>query len=105
MSTRMDKTIRTLDALGGVPELGVVLRAIREGEEVSQAVFAKRLKMSVSHLSDLERGVKGVSVERAARFAKVLGYPVSQFVEMAIRQQLADAGFKRAKVTIDLAAA
>jgi putative transcriptional regulator len=34
------------------------IRALRESANMSQAVFAQRLHMSVSYLSDLERGVK-----------------------------------------------
>jgi transcriptional regulator with XRE-family HTH domain len=104
MNTKTAATLRTLRAIGGPPALGTVLRGIRESEGLSQSEFAKRMKVRPSHISDLERGTKGISVERAAKFAKILGYPVAQFVEMAVRQQLVEAGFKKAIVTITLAA-
>ncbi len=43
-------------------------------EEMSQVEFAKQLGISRSHLCDIEKGRKSVSVARAARFAKILGY-------------------------------
>jgi hypothetical protein len=43
-----------------------------------------------------------VSAERAAKFAKALGYPVSSFVTAALEDQLRKAGLKM-RVTIDVA--
>jgi transcriptional regulator with XRE-family HTH domain len=39
-----------------------------------QPELAKKLGISKSHLNDIEKGRKAVSPERAARFAKILGY-------------------------------
>jgi transcriptional regulator with XRE-family HTH domain len=72
---------------------GELLRAIRVGEEETQAVFASRLRIPKQHLSDIENGRRGVSVERAAAWAKTLGYHAGQFVELAVQAQLQAAGF------------
>lgn len=80
--------------------LGGFLRAIREGEEKSLAEFATLLEVSKAHLSDVERGTRAVSVERAAAWAKRLGYHEAQMVELALQAQLDAIGLKlRVKVS------
>ena len=84
--------VRFLEALAGGPlTLGGLLQAIREGEEASQADFARQLGISRSHLCDIERGRKAVSVERAVRFARTLGYSESQFVRLALQAMVEEA--------------
>ncbi len=79
---------------GGPVTLGRLLEAIRMGEGMTQAAFAKRLKISRSHLNDIEKGNKAVSPERAARFAKILGHSEERFVELALQALVDDAGLK-----------
>jgi hypothetical protein len=45
-------------------------------------------------MSDIEKGRRFVSVERAAKFARILEYPVSAFVASALEDHLRDAGLK-----------
>jgi len=78
-------------ASGGPLTLGGLLRAIREGEEWSLAEMAERLGVSRGYVSNLEHG-KPVSPESAARYAKILGYGQSQFVRLALQDQLRRAG-------------
>jgi transcriptional regulator with XRE-family HTH domain len=68
--------------------------SIREGEEMTQADFAKKLHLSRSHLCDIEKGRKSVGPARAARFAKILGYPEESFVALALQAQVEEAGLK-----------
>ena len=70
---------------------------------MSQSDFAKLLRISRANLCDIEKNRKGVSPERAAKFAKILGYSVNILVEMAIEEQLEGMGFKF-KVTLRPAA-
>ena len=79
------------DLVGGPLTLGGFLQAIREGEEASQTEFARQLGISRSHLCDIERGRKAVSVDRAARFARTLGYSESQFVRLALQAMVEEA--------------
>lgn len=72
----------------------MTVRAIRDGEEISLDQFARKLGVSRSHLCDIEKGRKGVSPERAARWAELLGYPATQFVRLAIQADLDAAGLK-----------
>jgi transcriptional regulator with XRE-family HTH domain len=77
-----------LEKLSGPLTLGRVIRATREGEEMSQQDFAAKLGLSKSHLCDIEKGRKVVSPERAAHFAQALGYPVRLYVQLALQDQL-----------------
>ena len=74
--------------------IGRLLESIRTSDDFSQASFATTLKISRSHLNDIEKGNKRVSIERAARFAKALGFPPISFVELTIQSELDDAGLK-----------
>jgi transcriptional regulator with XRE-family HTH domain len=77
---------------GGPLTLGRALRAIRTTEEISLTRFAKRIGVSVQHLSDVEKDRRGVSAERAAKWAKRLGHPPPVFVQLALQQQIDAAG-------------
>ncbi len=74
-----------LEKKSGPLTLGSLLSFIREGEETSQ---------SRSHLYDIEHGRKSLSVERAARFAKILGYSETQFVRLALQALVDEAGLR-----------
>ena len=103
MSTKKSSTRKFLERMTGGPvTLSKLIEAIRLGEEVSQAEFAKRLKISRSHLNDIEKGNKAVSPERAARFAHALGHSEERFVELALQSLVDQAGLKL-KVAVDVA--
>lgn len=78
--------------MGGPLSLGGALSAIRETENESLAVFSARLEVSRTHLSDIEHGRRSVSPERAARFAAALGQSQTQFVRLALQDQIRNAG-------------
>lgn len=80
------------DVTGGPLTLGDLLLSIRLAEGMSQADFARTLKISRSHLCDLEKGRKTLSPQRAARFARALGYSETQFVRLALQAMVAEAG-------------
>ena len=44
------------DLMGGRITIGVLIEAIRRGEEASQSEFAAQLGVSKSHLCDIEKG-------------------------------------------------
>lgn len=92
-----------LEELSGGPlTLAKLLRSIREGEALTQAAFAETLGISKQHLSHIENGRKSVSPERAARWASLLGYAESQFLRLALQDELQRAGL-RYTVTVDAA--
>jgi transcriptional regulator with XRE-family HTH domain len=82
-----------LDDLIGEPmTFASTLRAIRETDNLTQAGVAKMLKMTRAHICDIEKGRKLVSPERAAKFARALGYSPAQFVRLALQDQVRAAG-------------
>lgn len=93
MRTSKSAAMKYLDRLIGQPmTLGGLLAAIRETEQLTQAGLAQRLRVSKSHLCDIEKGRKTVSPERAARFARELGFSEEQFVRLALQQLVEIAG-------------
>ncbi len=96
MTTKKKSTaIKFLDkVIGSEMTFGKNLEAIRLADDSTQAEFAKKLKISQAHLSQLEKGVKAVSPERAKAFAKILGYSEVTFVELSIQDQLLRSGIK-----------
>jgi antitoxin HigA-1 len=103
MSTKKSEALRFLEKLTGGPvTLGKFLEAVRRGEEMTQPAFAKKLGISKSHLNDIEKGRKAVSPDRAARFAKVLGYSQPRLVKLAL-QDLVDRGGLKLQVDVKAA--
>ena len=94
MTTRRKRntTRKRLEALAGGPlTLGMLIKAIREGEEWSLADMAKNLKVTRGYVSNIEKG-KPVSPESAARYARALRYSEEQFVRLALQDQIERAG-------------
>lgn len=90
---KKSKSMQFLEKVTGRPlTLGSLLESIRLADEISQITFAKKLRISPSHLCDIEKHRKVVSPERAAKFAKVLGYSPEQFVRLALQEMLDQAG-------------
>ncbi|HEV3192523.1 MAG TPA: helix-turn-helix transcriptional regulator [Polyangiaceae bacterium] len=103
MSTKKSDAVRFLEKrTGGPVTVSGFLRAVRAGEGMSQPEFAKKLGISKSHLNDIEKGRKAVSPDRAARFARVLGYSEARLVKLAL-QDLVDRG--GLKLHVDVKAA
>ncbi|MBC7754271.1 MAG: helix-turn-helix transcriptional regulator [Moraxellaceae bacterium] len=80
-----------------------LIESIRLGDDITQSAFAKKLKISKSHLCDIEKGRKFLSVSRAADFAKLLGFSEEQFVRLALQDEISRSGLKF-KVKLDRAA-
>lgn len=86
-----------LNELLGPLTIAAVIRATREGEEISQKDFAAKLEISKQHLCDIEAGRKPVSPGRAYGWAKKLGYVPETWVQLAIQDQLDREGGHRPK--------
>lgn len=92
---KKSEALKLLESVSGGPvTLGRLIEAIRLGEALTQPALAKRLGISKSHLNDIEKGRKLVSPERAARFARALGYSEKRFVRLALQAQLDQSGLK-----------
>jgi transcriptional regulator with XRE-family HTH domain len=92
---KKSQAMKLLEKLADGPlTLGRAIESVRKCEGLSQDDCAKKLGISKSHLCDVEKGRKIVSPERAARWARVLGYPESVLVRLAIQGELDAAGLK-----------
>jgi transcriptional regulator with XRE-family HTH domain len=80
--------------MGGPLYFGDHLAAIRKGEEMTLGSFAKLLGVSRQHLCDIEKGRRKVSPERAAKWARVLGYSETTMVQLALQHMVKEAGLK-----------
>jgi antitoxin HigA-1 len=88
-------TMKYLEKLRGGPlTFGALIHSIRETDEHTLEDLAKRLGVSRSHLCDIEKGRRVVSADRAARWARTLGYPEALFVKLAMQAELDAAGIK-----------
>lgn len=100
---RTSAAVKYLEKLRGGPlKFGALLRSVRETDEHTLEELAKRFGVSRAHLCDIEKGRRGVSAERAARWARILGYPQALFVKLALQAELDAAGIK---LKIDVKAA
>lgn len=93
MSTRDKKTEKSLRSLqkihGKKLTLGRLLWAIRVGDEINQIEFGRLLgDISKQQVCDIEHGRKLVSPRLAAKYAKLLGYPEQQFIELSLQDML-----------------
>ncbi len=78
--------------IGGPLTIAKLLAAIREGEEMSQTEFAKKLGISRANLCDIEKGRRFVSEETAEKFAEILGESKEQFIRIAIQDRFERVG-------------
>jgi len=91
------------DLCGGPLTLGSWIETIRVTDEYTFESMARLLGVSRGHLCDIEKGRKGLSPERAAKWAKLLGYSEAQFVALSLQASLDAAGLKYS-VKLDAAA-
>jgi transcriptional regulator with XRE-family HTH domain len=102
VSEQSENAVAYFERTTGPLTLGRLLRSIRMGEKLSLRAFSSRLGVSIANLSDIEHGRRGVSAERAEKWARQLGYPAWQFVQLALQAELDAAGIKM-KVRVNAA--
>ena len=71
-----------------------MIESIRLADEVTQVEFARKMEISRAHLCDIQKGRRALRPERAAKFAKELGYSVNQFVAVAVEDELRKVGLQ-----------
>jgi transcriptional regulator with XRE-family HTH domain len=72
----------------------MLIKSIRTRDGLTQKALARKLDVSVSHISDIENSRKFVSVERAAYFAKKLGDSEKFFVMVALQDLVTNSGLE-----------
>lgn len=94
MNTKKWYGIADLEKRLGPFTMAMLLRSFRQSEEISQVDFAKKLKISKANLCDIEKGRKLVSLERAAKFARLLKDSEMLYVLVALEDQILAAHLK-----------
>jgi transcriptional regulator with XRE-family HTH domain len=88
MNTKKWFGITDLENKYGPMTLGLFIRSFREADHLSQAVYAKKLKISRANLCDIEKGRKMVSPDRAAKLARQLKLPEAVLIQLSMQDQL-----------------
>jgi len=96
MNTKKKKAYRVKDMEEkyGALTIARFLRSWRMSEELSQAEFAKKIGISGANLCDIEKGRKGVSIEKACDIAHVIGYSPTVLVKLVLQEQVSSAGLR-----------
>ncbi len=93
MNTNKKDALSVLEkSTDGPLTLAQYLKALRESGNQSQSEFAITLGISKSHLCDIEKERKAISLERAIRFAEILRLSRDQFVRLALQSQIKELG-------------
>ena len=74
--------------------LGAALKSERLSREMTLTEFAYILGTSVQQLSDIEKGRRFVSAEKAAEFAKRIGDSAALFIELSLQDSMKRSGLR-----------
>lgn len=80
--------IESLEKKFGPMSVGLFIRSFREAEGLSQAEYARKLKISRANLCDIEKGRKLISPDRASKLAERLGIPEAVLIQLALQDSL-----------------
>ena len=79
---------------GGSLTFAQVFLSIREGEEMTQEEFGELLRVSRQKVCDIEKARRIPSPEKAAEYARKLGYLPESFAKLVIEEQIKKAKLK-----------
>ena len=86
---------KQLDEIVGEPlTFGSMLRTTRLTDGYTLASLAEKLGVSRQFVCDVEQGRRRMSGERAARWARKLGYVEAVWVQLALQAAIDSAGLK-----------
>jgi DNA-binding transcriptional regulator YiaG len=87
--------MKVLEKLNKGPlTFGQLILSIREGEELSQEEFGQFLGLSKQKVCDYEKERRLPSSEKAAEFARKLGYVPESFAKLVIETEIRRLGLK-----------
>lgn len=69
---------------------GTNLRRARRLKDVSQEELALRSNLSRTYVSEVERGIRNVSIDNMGQLAKAIGVPLKELVDPAMFATLED---------------
>jgi transcriptional regulator with XRE-family HTH domain len=98
---KKSKAVKVLEKLNkGSLTFGQLMTAIREGEELSQEEFGQLLGLSKQKVCDFEKERRLPSPEKAAEYARKLGYIPESFAKLIIEAEIRRIGLKLKVVDI-----
>jgi transcriptional regulator with XRE-family HTH domain len=95
MNTKLDNSIPAKKVTKKIDDkmtLGMLMRAFRESEEISQVDLASRLGVSKQFLNDVENNRKKIRIPFIQKFATEVGFSPDTFVSIYLRDQVREAG-------------
>jgi DNA-binding XRE family transcriptional regulator len=87
MSTKNIST-KDIEKLFAPLSFGALVRAHRQGEELTQVEMSNYLNLSKQALNDIESGRKLPSIKRALQLAKKIGLLPELAIELVLQDQL-----------------
>jgi transcriptional regulator with XRE-family HTH domain len=94
-ANKKSKAMKVLEKLNKGPlTFGQLMLSIREGEELSQEEFGQLLGLSKQKVCDYEKERRLPSPEKAAEFARKLGYIPESFAKLVIEAEIRRIGLK-----------
>ncbi len=88
MTTKKWYGLEDLEKKHGPMTFGQFVKAFREADEISQADYAKKLKITRSNLCDIEKGRRFVGPALAAKIAKAMEVSELAMIQLALQDQL-----------------
>jgi antitoxin HigA-1 len=83
-----------IESLIGPMTVARMIRAYRTTNDMTQAQLAKKLKVTVSYISDLENDRKDISLKQAKEIATKLGDPPALYVRIWLEQKIREVGLE-----------
>jgi len=76
-----DRTVSVPDSLDDAPPVGQQIRDLRKAKGLTLIELAERIGRSVGYVSQIERNISTVSIDRLKEFAEALGVQISWFFQ------------------------
>lgn len=86
------EAMQFMESVVGPVTIGMMIRAYRTTNDLTQLQLAKKLKVRVSYVSDLENDRKDISLIQARDIAKKLGESDKLYVRIWMEQKAREAG-------------
>jgi len=92
---KKSKAMRVLEKLNKGPlTFGQLMMSIREGKKLSQEEFGQLLGLAKQKVCDFEKERRLPSPEKAAEYARMLGYIPESFAKIVIEAEIRRIGLK-----------
>lgn len=79
----MARTSVKTDADGSLARIGEAIRELRKAAGLSQEALADAAEIDRSHMSQIERGKRNVTILNLMKIAAAIGSPLSRVIEKA----------------------